>query len=371
MNIDFSIQNQIMHASSFINNTNNNIGKMLGQQVVVVSSPLSLLADAAEELTFSIDNTKELELKERKEKDNANGILKKRVELYKELMHQLGQTDKMNMLKKNIQSMVQKEQILKEVFSQFPDYTDAYVLLELVYDELNDQDNSTQEVKNTIKESIDELVTHYEKEINLGLHGALSALGYEDLGSTKEIRDFYRKSILDFHTVKDTFMYVQEKFGNQGFSRAMDYLFSTLSLDINSLLPSIDKTQLEFIYNNLGKVRLLHSSYEFCEELVNRWEQVYKIIDNNLSAMNLLSSLITFGEIQFLSVAQIETVVQKANAPDIEKEVLFLQDFINMVKKLPENMYSDNKIYQNILDSCQKALDKAIEREDEYLASLE
>ena len=44
-------------------------GSFMGNEVVQVPSPESLLADAAEELSFSADTTDEFELEERRERD--------------------------------------------------------------------------------------------------------------------------------------------------------------------------------------------------------------------------------------------------------------------------------------------------------------
>ncbi len=374
MSFDFSVQNQFMHISSQDIAKSSSIqstGTLLGHQVTVVSSPLSLLANAAEELTFAIDTTDEFELNERKEKESIENHIKKRVELYKELMHHLGQSSKIDMLKQNIQTLLQKEEILKEVFLLFPDYTDAYTALQSVYDSLIEEKNIPDYMQSAIKEVLQDLLENHEKEIHTGLHGALNAVGYEDIGSSYALRDFYRTSVLDFQNVQNVFFYVQENYGTLHFEKAMDYLFSALSADITSSFPSFDKTQLEYIYGNLGKVRLLQSAYILCEEMIMQWEKIQQIQDNSFSAMGLLSSLLQFEKIPYLSVMHIEDIMHTIPLDSIEKEVLFLQTFMAMIRQFPETLYDDMKTYPKIMAISQEALDKAIQKEDEYLASLE
>lgn len=372
---DFLVQNQVMHISSHddIHKTLQiqDIGTLFGQQVSVIASPVSLLADAAEELTFAVDTTDEFELSERKEKESLESHIQKRVELYKELMHQLGHSSKIDMLKENIQSLSQKEDILKEVFLFFPDYTDSYTALQSVFDILNSQDNISEDLKKNVKGALQELLEQHEEEIHTGLHGALSAVGFEDIGSSYELRDLYRQSVLDFKTVQNVFFYVQEHYGYAHFDRAIAYLFSALSMDINSSCPSFEKTQLEYIYGNLGKIRLLQSAYILCEEMFNEWNKIQLIQDNSFSAMDLLSSLLSFEKIPYLGFMHIEDIVKHYVVENIEKKVLFLQMFMSLLRQLPETIYENSNTYQRIISVSQETLDKAIQKEDEYLANME
>ena len=86
MAFDFSVQNN-QFSTMAAQNTGaaggaNSIGSLLGQQVQLISSPLSLLADAAEEMTFAVDTTKEFELEERKDREKTDEATKKRVQLF-------------------------------------------------------------------------------------------------------------------------------------------------------------------------------------------------------------------------------------------------------------------------------------------------
>ncbi len=133
----------------------------------------------------------------------------------------------------------------------------------------------------------------------------------------------------------------------------------------------MDKTHLEFVHQNLGKVRLLQSAYCQCENLVNRWENEHHVANSGLTAMSILSSVVAFRDINYLGTMHIEEIAGKAKAPDIEREVLFMQDFVGMLRQFPDKIYDDIQTYQKVMDVAQQALDKVIEREDEYLANLE
>ena len=51
--------------------------------------------------------------------------------------------------------------------------------------------------------------------------------------------------------------------------------------------------------------------------------------------------------------------------------MLFLQELLNTVRKFPVPLFDDENGRMTVMDAVQSAVDQAIEREDEYLASLE
>lgn len=375
MSFDFSVQNNQFSTLAAQGTAGaagaNSIGSLLGQQVELISSPLSLLADAAEEMTFAVDTTKEFGLEERKDRDKVDEATKRRVQLYQELMHQAGKSKQIDVLKESLQAKAGKDNVLKEALQQFSDYTDAWASLKSIAEEFENNPAVSDDIKTGIREAIQELEIQHGAEIKTGLHGALSHAGFEDMGTSDDTRDLYRQVTFDFTSITHAFQYINEKYGGANFDKAMDFLFSSISSDISSDSPSMDKTHLEFVHQNLGKVRLLQSAYVQCENLVNRWENEHNVTNSGLTAMDILSSVVAFRDINYLGTMHIEEIAGKAKAPDIEREVLFMQDFVGMLRQFPDKIYDDIQTYQKVMDVAQQALDKVIEREDEYLASLE
>lgn len=373
MALDFSVQNQFVQGQTMQTGSaasSASVGSLMGRAAQAVSSPMSLLADAAEELTFAVDTTKEFELEERKDRDREDSAIKRRVQLYKDLMHEAGKTRQLDILKDSLQAKAGKEHALREALRHFPDLTDAWAGLQSVLEELENDGSVSEDIKAGIREAIAELEGKHGAEIKTGLTGALAAKGYEEVGTSDDMRDLYRRTVFDFENVTKAFQYVQEKFA-LNFEKAMDFLFAALSGDIASDSPSMDKTHLEYVHRNLGSVRLLQSAYVLCGDLAGRWEKEHKVQNSGLTAMELLNSVIGLREVKYLGAMHIEDIARKAKAPDIEREVLFLQDFMGMMRSFPAKLFDDEQGFQKVLEVSQQALDKAIEREDEYLAGLE
>lgn len=81
MSIDFSIQQQQGRTavSPGTGAAAAATGSLFGNAATIVESPMSLLADAAEELTFAADSTDDFELEERKERDEINEAMEERI----------------------------------------------------------------------------------------------------------------------------------------------------------------------------------------------------------------------------------------------------------------------------------------------------
>ncbi|MBO4318207.1 MAG: type III secretion system gatekeeper subunit SctW [Mailhella sp.] len=346
-------------------------GSFLGNAVQVAPTPAELLADAAEELSFSADTTDDFELEERKVKDKSDQAMAERVKLYQELMHQAGKSEQMSSLRDSLRTREDSRRALDKAREYFPDPSDAWAALLDIREQLRNEG-----VDPEILQDIDDAVSDLERQegpaIRAGVQGALSAKGFEDLGSVDGMRDLYRETVCSFTSVNEVFEHVQQKYG-EDFDRSMDFLFAALSADIASDQPSMGISHLESVYGSLGKVRLTQSAYRLCSSMLDRWENVHgvKPQEGGLTSMELLKTIINFKDIRFLGGMHIDPLLQKAHAPDIEHEVLFLQELMNTSRDFPSELFDGDQGRMKVLDAVQEAVDKAIEREDEYLASLE
>ncbi len=346
-------------------------GSFMGNAVVQVPSPESLLADAAEELSFSADTTDDFELEERRERDKIKKSEEERVKLYQELMHEAGKSEQLGSLRDSLRSRADSRRALDKAREYFPDPSDAWAALMQMREELR-AEGADKALLGDVEAALAEMDEKEGPAVRAGIQGALAAAGFGDLGGSDEMRDFYRRTVCGFSSVNDVFAHVMEKYGGD-FDRAMDFLFSALSADMAADVPSMGMRHLESVHDALGKVRLTQSAYRLCEAMMDRWSRVHgvKLREGGLTALELLGDMVGFREKRFVGSAQIDGILAKAGAPDIEREVLFLQELLNTARKFPVALFDDEQGRMKILDAVQESVDRAIEREDEYLASQE
>lgn len=341
-------------------------GVFLGHAVAEVESPLSILADAAEEIGFAVDRTKDYELTQRKERE-ASDAGRKLLEQYRRVMQSVN-AQALNSCIEQLRRSYDAQSMRRAIEEAFKDPTDAWAAFEAAAEAFESDPAVSLEQKRALSAAKDAFLAENGKAARLGLQGALAQSGYPEVGGAEAARSFYRSAVGEFSSVKEVFADIQKQYGDD-FDKAMDFLFAALSADISSDMPSMEKTHLENVHQKLGLVRLAKSAYLECADVMKRWTSVHGVKQSGLDAMGLLGSLLELQGRSFVSAGDFDRIAMKAGAPDIEREVLFRQDLLSALRRFPTALFNDEEGFVKVADACQSSLDAAIEREDEWLAS--
>ena len=342
-------------------------GSFMGHAAVVVD-PMSLLADAAEELTFAVDTTDEFELSEREEEDKALKAQEERVRLYKELVQQAGKSEELRQMVNQLLTAGTKSDVMRQVREGFPDPSDAYVALDYALEELEKKGASPEKLQ-AVRDAQAELLAEEGPAIRAGMQAALCAQNYIDLDDSNALRGLYRRAVCDFANVNELFNYILDKYGEDKFDQAISFLTRTLGSDLAADVPSMEKTHLESVNANLGLVRQLQSVHAQCNKVMDRWQNVHGVTNCPLDSRALLGRILTLREENFPSATSFERITTDARPPDIGREVLFLQEVMHMVRTLPSQFFDGYSGHMKVLNAVQDAVDNAITREDAFLAA--
>lgn len=343
-------------------------GVLMGHQVSVAESPASLLADAAEELGFSVDRTKDYELSRRKQRESSE-VSRELLERYQAMMQQAGKAEEMRDVIEHLKRMPDRERMSKALSEAFPDPTDAWAAMQAAIEAFDADPSVSPEQKTALREHADAFLKANAEAVKLGLHGALASGGHPAVGGMEAARDLYRSAVGDFSSVNEVFADIKKQFGDR-FDDAMDFLFAAISSDIASDAPSMEKTHLENVHEKLALVRLTQSAHQLCSDMLDRWRDVHQVA-TSMTPMDLLGEIVDLRGKKFLSASAIDAVARRASPPDIEHEVLFLQYLLSTVRRFPIALFDGEEGRLTVMNAVQSAVDAAIEREDEWLASLE
>ena len=380
-------------------------GVFMGRQTTRIDSPASLLAEAAEELALfngPEDGVPDCELDERKEEDDektkrAEDELKKvreegsdaigairhvedkegktlreRIREYKMLMASRGLEAGIGQLERFLATDPGADVLLERAVALCADETDTWVILASLLEQKR-ASGASPELIRVVREALASLEKSKAPHILTGLYGALTAPGFTEAGDVETLRDAYRCTVCDFATALEVFIFVQEKFADN-FEPAMDFLFAALSADMASDAPSMGKKHLAGVNGSLGKVRLIQNAYQGCDELLDRWENVHGVHGTRAggcTAMSLLEKFLLLGSERFLGAAHIENIAMGARIPDVEREVLFYQELLRATRRFPIPLFDDEAGRMKVLDAVQECVDRAVEREDEWLMRQE
>jgi type III secretion protein W len=338
-------------------------GSLAGLTLTVASSPESLLADAAEELTFAVDNTEELELKERKEKDSIGTDLLERVNFYRELLREKGLDEKTDALAEALKKGADVKGLLEKAREFFPDPADAFAALTEMAEKRPEDP--------IIKEALDELESSSGQEIRASIAGALAGKSFPDLGPPLELKNDYAHVVIDFPGALETFGYILERFGENDFDRGVEFLLKALGNDLASDRPSADKAALESVTGQLGRVRTLNGVRALGQKLTDRWGTLAGDSGSKLTDIDFLKFVLEGAKETLPSASMADPLVKLAAPPDIEREVLFRQELLKSVKNVSIQTFSGPEPRGRLLDALQEGLDLAVAREDEWLAAME
>ncbi|UQZ90965.1 SepL/TyeA/HrpJ family type III secretion system gatekeeper [Deltaproteobacteria bacterium Smac51] len=346
-------------------------GTLAGHRVSTVQNPMSLLANSAEELAFAVDNSRETKLAQRKEKAGRpdTGRFVDRVRMFQELMEKNGRLDKAADLKGSLRNSRDAGAALNAAKESFPDAAEAFAVLSQIREELEGEGDAE-----TLK-VLDEALALLEKEdgprIRAAINGAAQAEGFEPLGGAMELGQGYRQVACDFSGAAEMFEFIHQTYGTDGFDLALDFLYRALAADLAADVPGMGGGHLESVAANLGLVRNLQSAYALVDRLTGRWKELHKVKSSRLTAMGLFKEIMSFKDERFIAAARVSKLAQMAEPPDVEMEVIFLQEFLGAARNFTNHFFQtpDNRV--KFIDAVQEAVDEAIAREDEFLASLE
>jgi type III secretion protein W len=352
-------------------------GVFMGAEVHLADSPASLLADAAEELTFSMAESQESKLDERKEKAGPG---KNRAQAFfvtavREVFQ--NSSDKMQNAASNLERMwntrnnMELTELLRDLSNELkgmgessgrPDPADQFTVLYAVKEKLG----SEHPLAEVVDAALDHLAQTEAPAISSGLSAQRAAMGFPGLGESVALRFFYRDTVADFASPREALTRILAQYGQGRLEQALDFLMQALGNDISSARPSTETEKLKALTSDITAVRVLGTVYKGSANILGRLESVHGV-KSQVTAEELLDFILNVKDNKYASARDVQGIVETLALPDTEREVLFLQDFSRGLRDLPDLFYVEAEVRLRTLDAAQEALDEAINREESEL----
>jgi type III secretion protein W len=348
-------------------------GVFMGAAVTVENDPMSLLADAAEELTFSVAESEESRLDERKEKADKKTLYNPFVEAAQKALQHMGeQTDRaLNHLERlcktrNITDLAQLMQALTHELQgeggEEPDPADQFTVLVGLKERLG----GDHPLAGTLDAALDALASKEAPAIASGLAVDLAAPAYAELGKNQDLRGVYRSAVADFTSPREALTRLLARFGQDRLDTGLDFLMTALGNEMSGVGPAAENSHLKALTGDLAVVRVLGAVRMRCAALLNRLDTVHGVT-GKASPETLLDSILGLRDNHYAGINDMQRITTQVGLPDTEREVLFLQDMLQELRELPDLFYEENETRLRVLDAAQSALDDAVRREEEEL----
>ncbi len=250
-------------------------GSRDGQKVSRGQSEASILANAAEELTFQHGESESKRLAERKA-SSKTAVESKAMELARKFLDKvpdLGSPDKLKQLIDFVkkQAQLNAQQLKQQLQEKFPDVSQQHTALEFLGEWLEQTGGSLQ-LQEAVQQAKSELEAERGPEIRAGVNVSSKAAKFaqDGLSTTQELRDFYRGAVLGFEDLGQAYTSIISQFGEGKFEQGAEFLIAGLGNDLQSATPSREPAMLKSVLDNLFSVRMIRQFHKDAKELLKK-----------------------------------------------------------------------------------------------------
>ncbi len=334
-------------------------GNFMGERVAVLDDPMSLIEDAAEELTFSASEDVERKLSERKEtRDKMRGQYIHYVEACPDLEPQ-----DLEQFMQSLRSLLgaKNASVLALVRQQFSDPTHQHAALSYARHQAG---AASPELAELLDQALETLEQEQGQAIQAGYN--IVAVPAGDLETSPSgLRVLYRDTLIDFESYEKTFTALLDKFGPDELPAAVQYLIKALGADMNAVTPSTDKAAIKEVMDGLYMVESLATLYKQAQSLLKSAGERHG--SHNISERQILEPLLKYKDAPLLLEMQILRDMPFLDSNNASRDAELTQGVRELVRAMPHKIFVSLESRQNTLNAFQEVLDKAIDREEAEL----
>jgi type III secretion protein W len=339
-------------------------GSFRGEAVRVEQNAASVMADAAEELSFSASETVEKKLAERKEsRERTKGL--DTVLLYVDQAGDMNRSDLEELLKRLATvNNAGAGEILELTRQMYKDPTNQHAALSYLKDNLEKTDLSEEEVA-ALSRGLEAAISELEGTEGRAIKAGYNTAGIEAPGlnlAPNSLRLFYRDTVIDFENYEKTFSNLMQKFGPEEFPKAVSYLISALGSDMAALKPSGEPAALKEVMDGLYMVESLCTLYREASGLIKRAEEHHGL--KEVKVKDLLEPLLRYTKAPAPSSRQIGADMRFLVSDNCLCDAELTQGVRELARRMPHKLYASTEVRFAALSAFQELLDKAVDREE-------
>ena len=328
----------------------------------------SLIADAAEELTFVASEKVEKDISKRKissYKDRTVELIK-RIERYLKQVPDLGSPEKLKEFLEHIKKVPfhSPSQLREETKKFFKDITHQYIALFYSLEVLEEEDPSNELIP-ILKEVTENLLAESGPEIRAGLNISTAAVDFSEkgLGEIQSLRDFYRENILNYESLSKLYDALLKNFDEDDFEKAVFFLIEAVGNDLRSQGPSISPAQLKQIMDDLYRLEVVGNFHRDCASLIEQIQNLFEL-KIFLTPSELAGKILSLREEKWLVSSKVENLIKDTGISNLEAKIFFLTELKKIVRTIPLKVFEDLDQREKFLAVIQETLDNMIELEE-------
>ncbi|MBC05426.1 type III secretion system gatekeeper subunit SctW [Thalassospira sp.] len=340
-------------------------GSWQGQNVSVRQNPTSMIADAAEEMTFAASEKEEAKgIQERTVKQAASRQIPtvEKINEYIQTANEAFDQGKLEQLIAKLRSGTNPF----EAASAFGDITDQYAALSSAYHEL-EAEGGFDDILEQLQDAIEELDDDFGPDIRAGFNIASTAslFGAGNSERTQSFRDCYRGLIEEGQTLAQSFSGICERFGRDELPNAVEKLLRAVGDDLSAQGPSSEPVLLKSLIDELYAVEVIGTGLEQCDMLSENMERRFGC--DSVEPVAVMQGLLDIAAAGWTTKDSFNRLLNDSGVAETEAQIGFLQEIKTVVREMPLRAFADQEAKDKVMMALQESLDDVIEREEDEL----
>lgn len=340
-------------------------GSWRGEAVMVQASAASLLADAAEELTFAqAEREEEKEVSERHVRPESSTTVPQIQEImaYLQLMgDDAARQGKLEALTARLRGSggAGAGHAAREAFADISEQ-----FLALAYVRRRCEEEGEPAAAAAVAEDLEALVEDHGPAIRAGLNTAEAARDFaaDDPGRSAGFRECYRETVLGREALGDTFNAILDRFGGDDTRRSISALIRAVGDDLAARGPSTAPAELRSILEDLYQLEVLATVLDGCNELKDVMARDFDV--PALPVDKLMKRLVGLAGERWVGSDRFTGLARDLNATAPGADVAFLTRTKGILRDIPLKVFADPDSRDKVIQAAQEALDLAIEDEE-------
>lgn len=338
------------------------LGKFHGRSVQVKEDAASLVADAAEELSFQAAESVEKKIEKRrigKEKKQPS------TQMVNKILNVLPDLDQEDLAQWMVQCRKDRpgsmQALLRSLQRYFGDVSHQYAALTCAEDSFADDP----ELLEQIRQAKGELEAAYGPQVRSGLNITETAYTFAQngLGQTNDLRQFYRDTVLEYEGLSQMMESIAQRFPAQFFGDAVKFMIRAVGADLHSQGSSIEPGELKKILDDLYNLESIGTLHQQCEQLVAKTIKGFGL-SSDVDPQRVLRDFFSLKEKDWLTDRDVENLVAQVTGRNPGAKIYFLQGLIDVARQVPMKLFPSDEARINFLEKMQSVLDQYIEDEE-------
>ncbi|WP_298208961.1 type III secretion system gatekeeper subunit SctW [Acidovorax sp.] len=336
-------------------------GQYAGQQVQV-DDGLSVLTDAAEEISLHHSEKAETKHAAERKKEAARPMdlmSPEAIIAYLDAANAHEDPEQLAQLAKRMLSG--QGDPAAQAKQAFSGPTEQFMALQYALHQ-GERDGASAEVLDALREALDDLEMEHGPRMRADVNTIGSAKeGAQGRADVEHFQAAYRDVVLGNPSLAGTLKLALERFGSGDFAAGLARLIQALGQDLAAARPSADPARLQSLVQDLYHLGVAATVLDASRELHARISEQHGALTG--TPVVLMQDLVGISAEKWVSGTRFTALADKFGAKGVEAQIHFLTGLKMLTREMPVKVFVDADQRQTVFQAVQDALDAAIDKE--------